>query len=1384
MIDRVIRFCLENKLVVALIVIAVVGWGVLVAPFDWEVGDLPRNPVPTDAIPDIGENQQIIFTEWMGRSPQDVEDQISYPLTVSLLGVPGVKTVRSYSFFGFSTIYVIFNEDVEFYWSRTRVLEKLNSLPAGTLPEGVTPTLGPDATPLGQIFWYTLEGRDPDGKPVGGWDLDELRTTQDWYVRYSLLSAEGIAEVASIGGFVQEYQIDVDPDAMRAARVGIDDIFMAVRMSNIDVGARTIEINRAEYFIRGLGFVENIEDLEDSVVAVNDNVPIYVKDVARVTLGPALRRGALDKGGAEAVGGVAVVRYGFNPLEAIKNLKGQIDAIGPGLPTKAVVDFRQVTREQADEYARDNGFGAWSGDDLDHEAWVKHLRSISREQWPAWVTTSQITVVPFYDRTGLIYETLGTLNQALVEEILITIIVILVMVMHLRSSVLISALLPLAVLMCFIAMKTFGVDANIVALSGIAIAIGTMVDMGIILCENILKHLDEAPPEESRLDVIHRASVEVGSAVLTAVSTTIVSFLPVFTMIGAEGKLFKPLAFTKTFALAASVIVALTIIPPVAHVLFTTNVSSRRLRQVLFAGLIVAGIGVGLWSTWWAGTIVAILGGYKLLEELLPAHLEAWRTRLKAGGTLFASSAAVLFVGALLTESWLPLGPEKGFVRNFAFVGLLIGGLLLFFQFFQKYLYRPILWWCLNHKWLFLMLPACILLLGFGVWLGPRFVFGRIPAEYDAQSLSESEVEALSAFEQLKYELGGLRGRPWEELQHASLGTQMKWTLATTWKGFGKEFMPPLDEGSYLYMPTTMPHASIGEALDVLQLQNQRINAIPEVELAVGKIGRVQSPLDPAPISMIETVINYKSEYIVDDNGHRIKYQFEEADSEWFQDRDGNLLSAEDGQPYKVAGKFARDDAGRLIPDPSGAPFRQWRRPLDPALNPGRKAWSGIVTPDDIWHEITEAGQVPGTTSAPKLQPIAARIVMLQSGMRAPMGVKVKGPDLETIERVALDIERFLKEVPSVEASAVIADRIVGKPYLEIEFDRKKIARYGLTIREVQDVIEVAIGGRRVTTTVEGRERFPVRVRYLRELRNEIETMEKILVPAKDGSHIPLAQVATIRYVRGPQVIKSEDTFLLGYVLFDMKAGKAEVNVVEDCQRYLQEKIDSGEFALPPGVSFTFAGNYENQIRSQKTLMIVLPLALFVIFIILYLQFRSVITTSLVFSGIAIAWAGGFLMLWAYGQPWFLDFELFGTNMQSLFQIHPINLSVAIWVGFLALFGIASDDGVVITTYLDQSFFRNKITTYEEARRATLEAGLRRVRPCLMTTATTILALLPVLTSTGRGSDIMVPMAIPSFGGMMIEITTMLVVPVLYCSVQEWKIRLGIKDPRFAAHGE
>ncbi|QDT32234.1 efflux RND transporter permease subunit [Thalassoglobus polymorphus] len=1306
-LDGIIRFCLDNKLVVALLVMGVIGWGVLVAPFDWEVGGLPRDPVPVDAIPDIGENQQIVFTEWMGRSPQDVEDQIGYPLTVSLLGLPGVKTVRSYSMFGFSSIYIIFDEEIDFYWSRSRVLEKLNSLSSGTLPEGVQPTLGPDATALGQIYWYTLEGRDPEGNPVGGWDLHELRTVQDWYVRYSLMSAEGVSEAASVGGFVQEYQIDVDPDAMRAFRVGLDDIFNAVRMSNVDVGARTIEVNRAEYVIRGLGFIKQVSDIEKSVIKSNDNVPVYIKDVAHVSLGPALRRGMLDKGGAESVGGVVVVRYGYNPLEAIKHVKDKIAEISPGLPTKAVVNYAIVSRSEVTNFAASHDFTAYVDADLNQEAWLQWLRANERASWPDWITTSQVTLVPFYDRAGLINETLGTLNSALFEEILVTIIVVIISVVHLRSSFLISALLPLAVLMCFIAMKTFGVDANIVALSGIAIAIGTMVDMGVVLCENILSHLDEADPKADRKEVIFKATSEVAGAVLTAVSTTVVSFLPVFTMTAAEGKLFRPLAFTKTFALLASVIVALTVIPPVAHVLFAGQLSSEKLKRYLFASLIIAGFVAMIWLPWWVGTILIAISVWHLLEKQMPAGTRKY-------GPWLANGLAVIVVGLLLTESWLPLGPEKGMLRNLIFVGVLIGSLMLFFQLFQRVIYAPLLGWCLRHKILFLSVPTTFLLMGGSAWLGFERLFSVVP-----WAVSKVGGDSVAVHE----------SRIW------TAGSDLL-------PGLGKEFMPPLDEGSFLYMPTTMPHASIGEVSQVLQLQNKALMAIPEVESAVGKLGRVESALDPAPVSMIETIINYKSEYMTDKDGHRIDFAYDEETED-----------------------YLHDENGELIPDPAGRPYRVWRE--------------HIKTPDDIWQEIVKAAEVPGTTSAPKLQPIAARIVMLQSGMRAPMGIKIKGPDLETIEKVALDMERFLKQVPDVEASAVIADRVVGKPYIEIAIDRDASARYGIMIRKVQDVIEVAIGGRRVTTTVEGRERYPVRIRYQRELRDSPEQLGRILVDAPDGTQIPLEQLAKINFVRGPQVIKSEDTFLIAYVLFDMRPGNAEVDVVEQAQHYLQAKIDNGELSLPSGVSYTFSGNYENQIRSQKTLAIVLPVALFVIFLILYLQFKDSLTTSIVFSGIIVAWAGGFIMIWLYGQPWFLDFSIFGTNMRTLFQVQPINLSVAIWVGFLALFGIASDDGVVISTYLDQSFRKKQIDTIGQAREATIEAGVRRVRPCLMTTATTILALIPILTSTGRGADIMIPMAIPSIGGMTIAIMTMLVVPVLYCWVKEIKLRLGIRDTLF-----
>ncbi len=1255
-LGRLMRFCLENRLVVVLFTMAIIFAGVLVAPFDWKVGDLQRYPVPVDAIPDIGENQQIVFTQWMGRSPQDVEDQISYPLTIALLGVPGVKTIRSYSMFGFSSIYIIFKEDVEFYWSRTRVLEKLNSLAAGILPAGVTPTLGPDATALGQVYWYTLEGLDPDGNPTGGWDPDELRTIQDWQVRYSLLSADGVSEVASIGGYVKEYQVDVDPDAMRAYSVTINQIYNAVKSANIDVGAKSIEVNRVEYFIRGIGFIKTVEDIENSVIKVGpDHVPVLVKNVANVTLGPATRRGALDKGGAGAVGGVVVARYGDNPLKVIQNVKKKIEETKAALPSKAIFDYNQTGRKTVTDFAQTLDFEAYAPDgEPNQEKWKEYLRGTDPVEWPSWLILSKVSIVPFYDRTGLIYETLGTLNESIVEEILVTIIVVLVMVMHLRSGIIISSMLPLAVLLTFIAMKFFKVQANIVALSGIVIAIGTIVDMGIVICENILRHLGLAKPGESKLEIVHRASAEVGSAVVTAVLTTVVSFLPVFTMIGAEGKLFKPLAFTKSFALIASIIIALTILPVMAYTFFKQNKPKAAPQKAK---------------------------GKTRIRLFLKEHLPI--------------SLIILLVGLLLTSSWEPLGPEKGPFLNFIFAAVVIGGLLGFFKLFQR-IYVPILRWCLKHKALFLSIPLALFLIGIMAWQGFPKIFGWLP----------------------------------DGIQKSGSGKYM----AQKFPGFGKEFMPALDEGSFLYMPTTMTHASIGESLDMIRKQDMAIGSIPEIESVVGKLGRAETPLDPAPVSMFETIINYKPEYKVGKDGQRINYRYN-----------------------KKAGEFVYDENGELIKDRRGRPFRQWR--------------DEIRSPDDIWAAITKAAKIPGATSAPKLQPIAARIVMLASGMRAPMGVKVKGPNLDTIEKVGLQIEKFLKEVPSVEASAVVADRIVGKPYLEIVPDREALARYGIPIRKFQDVVEIAIGGRKVTGTVEGRERYPARVRYSRELRDNIEALDTILVSGMGGQQIPFTELAEIRYVRGPQVIKSEDTFLIGYVVFDKKPAFAEVDVVEQCQAYLQSKIDSGELIIPRGVSYHFAGNYENQLRASKTLALVLPIALFAIFMIIYFQFKSVSTTLLVFSGIFVAWAGGFVLIWLYGQPWFLDFSVFGVGMRGLFQVHTLNMSVAVWVGFLALFGIASDNGVIQSTYLDQVFREQDPKTKQAVREATIEASQRRVRPCLMTSATTILALIPVLSSTGRGSDVMVPMAIPSFGGMLVVLISIFVVPVLYCALKERKIR-------------
>lgn len=1265
-LNSIIRYFLENKLVTVIILIVFIVWGVLTAPFGWQLGALPTNPVPVDAIPDIGENQQIIFTQWKGRSPQDIEDQISYPLTTYLLGIPGVKSIRSSSIFGFSSIYIIFSEDIEFYWSRSRILEKLNSLPSDLLPNNVQPSLGPDATALGQVYWYTIEGRDKDGNPTGGWDLQEIRTIQDFYVKFGLNGTEGVSEVASIGGFVKEYQIDVNPDALKAYNIPLHKVMQAVQKSNKDVGAKTIEINQAEYLVRGLGYIKKVEDIETAVVDVNNNIPIRIKDIGKVSLGPATRRGLLDKDGAEVVGGVVVARYGANPLQVINNVKDKIKEIAPGLPKKTLSDGRE----------------------------------------------SQLTIVPFYDRSELIYETLGTLEKAISLQLLITILVVIVMVYNLRASLLISSILPISVLMVFIAMRYFGVDANIVALSGIAIAIGTMVDLGVILSENILKHMDEAPPEQKLIETIYNGTSEVATAILTAVTTTIVSFIPVFTMQAAEGKLFGPLAFTKTFALIAALLVSLLIMPMLAHWFFGLKIRNKYIKKYGSYVLIIVGI-IGLFiGQLWSGVLLIFFGLIGILKNIFKSKKE----RLSKPVLFLFNYAELIIVLIvviwLLSNFWLPLGPSKSLLTNFIFVSLLIGIILIAFRILENK-YKLILKWCLHNKFKFLTIPTFLILLATNIWLGFNTIFGFVNIGFEkiGWNISESNV----------------------------------WSFAeNTFPGIGKEFMPTLNEGSFLLMPTSMPHSGMEYNRKVIGQMDMLLTSIPEVELTVGKLGRVESALDPAPISMYENIINYKSEYILNQKGRKQRFKVDKNGR--FITNFGDSLSNDEARIQGIS-------IENLIADKNGKYFRNWR--------------SHIKSPDDIWNEIIKVTKIPGITSAPKLQPIETRLIMLQTGMRAPMGIKVYGPDLETIENFGLKLEEILKEVPSVKAEAVFADRIIGKPYLHLNIKREEISRYGLNIEDVQQTIETAIGGMNITNTVEGRERFPVRVRYPRELRDNPKAMGEILIFTPTGAQIPLSQIIDFEYVRGPQAIKSEETFLVGYVLFDKRSGFSEVEVVNNAQQAIQNLINSDELKVPSGISYKFSGSYENQVRAEKRLSIIVPLVLVVIFLILYFQFKSLSTSLMVFAGIFMAFSGGFIMLWLYGQTWFADFSIFGTNFRNLFQIHTINLSVAVWVGFIALFGIATDDGVLMATYLDQSFKRNKIKSLDDIRAATIEAGQRRIKPAVMTSATTIIALLPILTSTGRGSEIMIPMAIPAFGGMLFAAITYFIVPVIYCWREE-----------------
>ncbi len=1143
MVRKILDFCIRERLVILIASVAVVAYG-------WYA----TGKVPLDAIPNVGENQVIVLSQWNGRSPKDMEDQVTYPLSIALQAVPGAQSVRGKSMFGFSFVQVTFGDDVDFYWARSRVAEQLTTV-SGSLPEGVTPVLAPDATALGQIYYYVL-----DAPP--GMDLAQLRSKQDYFVKYALQSVEGVAEVASIGGYIRQYQIEVDPDALRYHRLPLAGVIEAVRQSNVEVGAKTVESSGMEFIVRGKGFIgsgkteqETIAQIEQTVVASRSGIPIRVSDLASVQIGPSFRRGALDFNGHEAVGGVVVMRYGENPREVIARVKDKIAS-------------------------------------LEHEL-------------------DGIKIHGVYDRTCLIDETVATLSNALSHEVLITIAVMVLFLLHIRASLVIAITLPMAVMIAFVAMKVFSVDANIMSLAGIAIAIGTMVDMGIIILENIYGHLTEweATGAEGgangRLRVIRDAAAEVVPAITTAVSTTIISFLPVFFLTGRDHRLFAPLAWTKTFSLAASLIVAVAVVPMLCRLFLKSSRPGRRtaLLGTLTAAVLAGLLGLFVWSQSVEKTFGLPPAMTTAVATLLGALLGWWMTR----------------------ERLYPVEANP------------VSRLVLF-------LYAGRLRMALRHKLAMLSIPAIVIVVGLGAWWGLPTVLR--PVEQIVAMLG-ADLNDVPGYVRAKHVMTGLKSDDWIAL----------------------------DEGSWFYMPSLYPAASFTQAMQVLQTQNALICGIPEVQDVLGKIGRVESALDPAPAAMVETYVMLK-------------------------------------------------------------PRSQWR--------PG-------TTSKQIWDEINRVATLPGVTPASPLQPIEGRVVMLQSGIKASMAVRIYGDTLKGLAQAAQAVAQHLKSDNHVNAGTVNPDVVMGKPYCEFDIDRRQAARYGMSTMMVNQLVAAGLGGVDVTSTVEGRERYPIQIRYQRDVRQRMDDLDKVPVVTPGGEVVPLSQLAHISTTWGPGAINSEDARLVAHVAFSPSGMAGDLETVEAVMRSLRQARADGALAFPKGnFELQPVGSFQNQIEANRRLAWIVPLVILINLLLIYLNFRNFPISLVVFSAIPVSFAGGMVAVAVMG----------------------VDMNTAVWVGFIALFGVAVDDGVVMATYIQQVLRRRRCDTVEALRGAIYEAGLKRIRPCTMTTITTIAALIPVLVSTGRGADVARAMALPVFGGMLVEPFTTFIVPTIYCAYEETRLHL------------
>jgi Cu(I)/Ag(I) efflux system membrane protein CusA/SilA len=1064
MIERIIDFSARNRFIILVIYLVVAGFGI------WSVYN-----TPVDAIPDLSENQVIVWTGWMGRSPQIIEDQITYPLTQSLQGIPDVKAVRSQSMFGMSFIYVIFNDRTDVYWARSRVLEKLNQI-GNQLPPGVTPIMGPDGTGVGHIFWYHLASSK--------YDLGELRALQDYYLKYQLTSVEGVAEVASIGGFVKQYQIDVDPNKLSSYGLGISDIVSAVQNSNKDVGGNNIESSDKEFFVRGLGYIHSTDDIEQVTLRNSSNgIPVRIKDIGTVQIGGDTRRGLMDMNGeGEVVGGIIVMRYGENASEVIDRVKEKLKELEKGLPEGVKIE------------------------------------------------TS-------YDRSTLINNSIDTLKHALFEEAIVVSLVIMVFLFHFRSAIRILIEMPVSVMIAFILMKQFGITSNIMSLGGLIISIGVLVDSSIVMVENAYRNIALAAEKGEKIDYTEisiKSAKQVGRAIFFSIAIIVVSFLPVFLLEGQEGKLFHPLAFTKSFALLGSAIITITLVP---------------MLMTLF------------------------MRGKFYPEEKNPVS-----------------------------------------------------------KFFRK-LYEPVVRRALKYRKTTLAINVLALL-------------ATIPL-----------------------------------IMHT-----------------GSEFMPSLDEGSLLYMPTTLPNISITEAKRLLQVQDKIIMSVPEVAHVLGKVGRAETPTDPAPVNMIETIIILKDK------------------SEW------------------------------------------------------RKG----ITKDEIISELNSKLQFPGVGNA-WTQPIINRINMLSTGVRTDLGIKIFGDNLDTLERLAIDAEEMVKKVPG--AADVFAERTQGGQYVDINIKRDVISRYGLNVGDVQNVIETAIGGEDISSTVEGRRRFPIRVRYFRDYREDIDKLKNVLVTVGSSNpgmgntttgmgttpvvntsgsgkvQLPLGELADIRVTTGPPMISSENNMLRSIVFLNVR-GRDMGSFVEDAKQVLEKELVP---KLPKGYYYTWSGQWENQIRAKKRLEIVMPIVFLIIFVMLYLVFKNFLEAILVMLSVPFALIGGVYLL----------------------AILHYNFSVAVWVGFIALYGVAVETGVVMVIYLHEALDKklianNDIVTEADIREAAKDGAVLRLRPKLMTVAVNLIGLIPIMWATGTGSDLAKPIAVPMIGGIVTSaVHVLFVTPIIFVMIKTYLNKRG-----------